>query len=240
MPLTPHLQVLEHLLRVVDAPYVQRQALLPGLHHQAVGDHALLRRQKVDVVAPDALVDVPGGAEDAVAHPPLRVGGVKGLHAGVVQGHEHGPVPETVSLHQLRHRLHQGLAPAGGGLELDEQAHAALPVQLRPDHLLQGGDGGRLTQAPGGVGPDGQRLKLRPRQIAHAGHLTCQPPEAVVVDHHRHPVGGELHVDLRVVRPSSPASSTASREFSTAWMQPRWPMTTGVWRVGGRTQPAAR
>ena len=194
-----HLQILLHLIRIVYRPHVDRQAQLPGLGHQAVAHQALLHRQEVDVVLPDGLVQIPGAGVGAVAHPPLRVGLVDGGEAGVVQGHEDGPLPEVMGLHHLQDGPGQGLPLAGLRLELDEQAHAALIGLAEPDELLQGGDVSGVLIAGGVV--EGQGAQLLPGQGGHALHPPRQPQEAPVVEGHGHAVGGKLDVHLRVVGP---------------------------------------
>lgn len=187
-----HLQVLEHPVGIVDAPDVEGQALAAGQAGQAVGDHGFLHGQKVDFILPHALVQIAAGGVGAVAHPPLGMGLLQGGHAGVILGHEQEGLPHAGLLHRLLHSLGQGGAVAALGLELHQQAQLARGFRHQLEHLLQGGDAlPGLAVARGQQRQGGELLR---GEVGHAAVLPRQPPEVPVVEDHRHPVGGELHV----------------------------------------------
>ena len=142
--------------------------------HQLVAHQVFLHGQKVDVILPDGAVNVSGAGIGAVSHPPLGVGLVENGQAGVVQRHEHGPLPKVIALHQRQDGLGQGFPLTGGGLELDKQAHAALVGQAELDKLLQSGGLPSLSgigQIGKGDGPE-----LLQGQVSHVDQSAPQPP----------------------------------------------------------------
>lgn len=120
------------------------------------------------------------------------MGLLQGGHAGVILGHEQEGVPHAGLLHRLLHGFCQGGAIAALGLELHQQAQLARGFRHQLEHLLQGGD--VLPGLAVARGQQWQGGELLRGEVGHAAVLPRQPPEVPVVEDHRHPVGGDLHV----------------------------------------------
>ena len=217
-----------HCGRIVDRPHVHLQAQPVGVARRTARSTTRTRPYRTGTWA--ATTDggsaqpPPGQRRRAAAGPPPRCP-ARWPPAGPASGRSRA---SRASLNEASSTRSRGAGRAAPPSTVGRDRRVGLHVDVEPD-LRPGGE--HLVEPRHGRRPaDPHRGQVGPAQVARSGPAGRRAgPAVVVVEDHRHAVGGGVHVGLQVAvaQRRRPARTPSAVFSSPSAAPPRWAKASG-------------